>query len=354
MKTGFLVGLFTLIILAGASPGDEEKPAVAGDAELKRAFKAMEAGNRNEGEKAFKDAEEAVKKALSAAAADQDKGPLLMNLGRVCYYTHRDDEAFRHYREAAKLMPKETSPLYSIASLFNETDAPNKALEAWDAILKIDPEDSLARWNHAQTLQTLGESTRAIAAFTEISKLDPGEWKAIAKIIQLSEALGKKQQRDEWVKNLYAIRKKGKLPSLIGQAFYIRDQFTAGDYRVYSLEYFELKGERAVKYSFNLRDQKTGENAYRISLGSYESTNAIARELGDLKKGERRFHLDGYYPDGAHRTFGFFTGNPGYDQIKKLVKKIVTGKTKAISGTFSTEDGGSEIEIEVDPEKSPQ
>ena len=126
-------------------------------------------------------------------------------------------------------------------------------------------------------------------------------------------------------------------------AHFKKDDMEEGQ-KVIALEYFEMKGERKVKFSFNSRDAE-GEDVGRISLGSYDTTNAIARQLGGLPEGVRRFHLDGYPPDGSHVTYGFFNGNPGYDTIKPMVVEILKEEREGISRTVPQKDG---VKIEIE------
>ena len=62
-----------------------------------------------------------------------------------------------------------------------------------------------------------------------------------------------------------------------------------------------------------------------------------------LKEGERRYHLDGYDPDGSHVSFENFTNNPGYAATKKLVCEIVEGRRKPVSGWYPANDGGEDL-----------
>jgi hypothetical protein len=92
-------------------------------------------------------------------------------------------------------------------------------------------------------------------------------------------------------------------------------------------EHFELKGERALRYVFSVLGESGEGEEFRISLGSYDITNAVAVQTGKVKKGERMFHLDGYYKWG-HVTYGFFTPEPGYDEVRKIVIGILEGKAQ--------------------------
>ena len=82
-----------------------------------------------------------------------------------------------------------------------------------------------------------------------------------------------------------------------------------------------------------MQDSTTGNNLFDVSLGSYDSTTNISRELGEIGPDDRVFHLDGYAPDGSHYTYAFYNSEPDYDTVRKLVFKVLAGKHSAISST---------------------
>jgi tetratricopeptide (TPR) repeat protein len=163
-----------------------------------------------------------------------------------------------------------------------------------------------------------------------LTELDPDDWQARAKLVQAYQALGDLKARDEQRRKLLDLRKSGKSEDLNKLDFYCREQFEAAGKMVMVFEHFELKGERALRYVFSVLDESGEGQAFRISLGSYDLTNAVA--AGRLKKGERLFHLDGYYKWG-HATYGFFTPEPSYDEIRKRVIGILEEKTQPQSHT---------------------
>jgi len=57
------------------------------------------------------------------------------------------------------------------------------------------------------------------------------------------------------------------------------------------------------------------------------------RATGEIGKDERAYHLDGYGKDGSHKTYGIFKKNPGYDETKRMVLKILKGEMKEQSST---------------------
>jgi len=160
-----------------------------------------------------------------------------------------------------------------------------------------------------------------------LTELDPDDWHARAKLVQTYQALGDMKARDDQRRKLLDLRKSGKLGDLKKLDFYCREQFEAAGKKLMVFEHFELKGERALRYVFSVLDDSGEGEEFRISLGSYETTNLIAVETGGVKKGDLLFHLDGYYKWG-HATYGFFTPEPSYDEVRKIVIGILEKKTQ--------------------------
>jgi len=158
-----------------------------------------------------------------------------------------------------------------------------------------------------------------------LTELDPDDWQARAKLIQAYQALGDLKARDDQRRKLLDLRKSGRSEDLKKLDFYCREQFEAAGKKLMVFEHFELKGERALRYVFSVLDDSGEGEAFRISLGSYDLTNAVAARTGGLKKGERLFHLDGYYKWG-HATYGFFTPEPSYDEVRKIVIGVLEEK----------------------------
>jgi hypothetical protein len=101
-----------------------------------------------------------------------------------------------------------------------------------------------------------------------------------------------------------------------------------------AFEHFELKGDRALRYVFVILKEADDSEDFRISLGSYDTTNATWRAITKPtpKPSERLFHLDGYF-SGGHATYGMFSPEPSYDDTKLRVLRILEGKDGAISST---------------------
>jgi len=196
----------------------------------------------------------------------------------------------------------------------------------------------LAVYNKAQEAQTAGDHAAALKGFLTVRQNCPTDWRTRTKVIQEYAAAGKTKERDAEIAALYAFRLT--LPPEIqsNKTDFCREQFTANKRKVMVYEYFELQGERALKYAFHVLKRNGMETDFKISLGSYETTTEAARSSGDLGAHERLFHLDGYFAD-EHRTYTFFKGEPDYDLVRQMFIEILEGKRRHISRSYSTTNG---------------
>ena len=202
------------------------------------------------------------------------------------------------------------------------------ALEKYEVALKADPAREAALFNGGLAAYLVGKPKRAAELWERLRKRTPGDLRLLAKVVQAYQASNLPKKRDAARKDL--IERRAKLDEKSRAQFpkYCRDQFNVGGVKVMAFEYFELEGDRALRYRFSI--VKEGREAYYLSLGSYTITTQIARELGQIEKDDRMFHLDGYYEGGqVHKTFGMFTKEPSYTDVRKRVEKILAGKKRS-------------------------
>jgi tetratricopeptide (TPR) repeat protein len=245
---------------------------------------------------------------------------VLYELGDVRYNAKEGAAALRLFERAIRLDPKHARALFKAGVLLARGGKKKTALRYWRRAVAANPRYIAAHYNLGQSFQLAGKHKRALSHFAQVVALAPNDWRARSKLVQLHQALGQRKARDKARATLMAQHKSGKVAKLARAKTYCRDQFVVSGTRVYAYEHFALVGPRAKRYSFFVGK---GSGRYTVSLGSYPATNAMARESGRLRPGQRRFHLDGYYPGGKHRTFGFFNGEPSYEAIKKRVIAIV-------------------------------
>lgn len=212
-----------------------------------------------------------------------------------------------------------------------------QALTAYKRGLATAPNDSSLLWNGGMAGYLSSDYASALALWQRLKKKEPRDGNVRAKLIQTHQAMKKRGERDTERAQLFALRaevkKENPEAEALKQKQYCRDQFTAAGRRVFAYEFFELEGPMARRYKFTILQKGADTEDFNISLGSYETTNAFMRERGDLKPGQRVFHLDGYYPRGIHKTFGFFVTEPSYDQTREMIEKILAGKQQPISSS---------------------
>ncbi|MGE9291068.1 MAG: hypothetical protein ACQKBT_08765, partial [Puniceicoccales bacterium] len=148
--------------------------------------------------------------------------------------------------------------------------------------------------------------------------------------------------RDKRIAQLHELRSSGKYPDLSAAKFFIRDQFQAGGFQVFVFDYYDMDaGWRMGPIALRFYLRKDGEEADRfLSLGSYESTTQIARDLGEIGENDRVFHLDGYWQDGRHATYGMYNNEPNYDLIRAKVVEILEGNAIPQSSSGPTPHSG--------------
>jgi tetratricopeptide (TPR) repeat protein len=210
-----------------------------------------------------------------------------------------------------------------------------EALVRYKEALALAPGEPAILFNGGLAAYQSGDFTTAADLWQRLKKTDPSDWRLRAKLIQAYQALGKLPERDAERAELFKMWKSGAAQELSKQVEYCRDQFEVNKFKVMAFEHFELKGDRALRYVFSILNESGDAEDFRISLGSYEMTNAIWRETTKPapKSGERLFHLDGYFKGGGHATYGMFAPEPSYDQMRTRVIQILEGRSKPVSSS---------------------
>jgi len=198
-----------------------------------------------------------------------------------------------------------------------------EALPILEELGRSNPSPSVF-WNLGLSAAEVGNHAVALQAWRAYRALDASNWQVRAKLIQTHQALGDLQARDQERTDLIALWQAGTDKSLSAQPIFCREQFIHEGRKVMVLEYFRPSGPNAVVYSFMVINE-SGQQDFKISLGSYEQINQIALELGQRPKDQRLYHLDLYRP-AVHETHGMYLGQPGYDVIRPTVLEVLPGK----------------------------
>jgi cytochrome c-type biogenesis protein CcmH/NrfG len=251
-------------------------------------------------------------------------------LGHTLVAMRKDEPGIVALEKALAIDPKDASTLGLLGNVLIESNRGPEGIALMEKALTLRPNDTLFAYNAGQYYQNTGNAKLGVARFELVAKLEPDDWQARAKLVQLNQALGDVAARDRWRTEVIKLYRAKKLDARVTE--FCREQFKAGGKSVLVYESFELTGERAVRYSFRVPAPTKGLERV-ISLGSYEFTTNSMREAGDLKADERAWHLDGYWPDNSHKTYGIFTKEPTYEATRAMVVDVLDGKLKASSGT---------------------
>ncbi len=272
-------------------------------------------------------AEAALTHATRATELDPGQGRYWQLLGTLYLQLDKPVEARGALDKTLALEPRNAQALFVLGLLAMDEGKADEALEAYEKAREYEPGFAMAHYNAGQLLQLKGESAAALERFQKAADLEPDDWRTRAKLVQLHQALGNKEKRDAEREALLLLHQAGK----VDKDYFVREQFQEAGRTIMAVENFELEGDWAKRYEFQVFAPEQERPTVVISLGSYTYTNVYAREKDPT--GPRLFHLDGYHPDGAHDTYGFFNGEPSYDDTRKMVVSIVKGELQPMSST---------------------
>lgn len=272
-----------------------------------------------------------------AIAVNSDDQKYFVELGRTL--ERKDDPAAASiaYRNALALDETNFDANFNLATIYAIEGNTDGAEKLYLAAIEQEPDDLDTHFNLGQLYQNTNQHRLAIERFETVLNLNPNEWRAITKLVQANEALNEYAARDAAIERIYALWRTNASEELAEQGFYIREQRALENGRLFVLEYFELKGERARKFVFKLQDEQTGDIRFDVSLGSYDVTNIDVRATGETGPDERLYHLDGYAPDGSHYTYAFFSAVPAYEEVRDIALKALAGEYEVVSSTVITE-----------------
>jgi tetratricopeptide (TPR) repeat protein len=265
---------------------------------------------------------ESLKEVIAARDLAPGVAKYWFELGKAQAGANQIEEALASFRKTVELDPKHARAVLMIGALLAQSGKEDDAFAHFKKAAEIEPTYALAHYHIGQVHQNRGRHTEALAAFQAADKARPEDTRTLAKIVQCHQALGQAKERDEVRGQVIALLKAGR----IRDPAFCREQFEVGKAKVLAFEHAELKGPRALRYVFVVQE---GQRQYRVSLGSYEMTTQIARETGRIAADQRVFHLDGYYANNEHRTFGLFDQEPTYEETRQMIVEIVGGRREA-------------------------
>ncbi|AXP81590.1 Tetratricopeptide repeat protein [Mariniflexile rhizosphaerae] len=260
--------------------------------------------------------DKAIESFNKAIELDSTNSNYFSGLGDSYFSQEKYDKALSVYRTATEKNEPIDRPFTMIPQIYAELNQPEKALEAF---YKSKATISKESDSYINALYNIGlyeylnkEYNKSEIAFKELIELVPNDYHSHAKLIQVY--YGKKEyEKAKPLKDmLYKAYEQGKLTDNLKSMFCF-DQFEWNGKLIFAYERFAVKeGELYYKHIFYVPNEK-GETEFTIQT----ENSPISVELGGPK------YAVGMDRNGTHSTFVFIDENFKYDDLKKIVIKII-------------------------------
>jgi tetratricopeptide (TPR) repeat protein len=126
-----------------------------------------------------------------AALADGFEHAVLLNMSALRLENEgRLPEALIRLHRARELSPRDVGTLNALGLCLHRLERPVEALEAFDALIAVDPDLAFAHANRGAALQTTGRLDRAEASFREALRLAPGHIVALTGLAAIASRKG--------------------------------------------------------------------------------------------------------------------------------------------------------------------
>lgn len=204
------------------------------------------------------------------------------------------------------------------------------ALLIFRQVITADPTDIVAYNIAGNCSMRLKDYPAAIDSFQHALQLRPDEYHNVSGLIRAFTLAGKTKDRDELRKHISELEQAGKLPDTFN---YVFEKFDVGDKEIEVAEFPKIQGFFGERYRFKVFEA-AGKEVFCVTLESdaLEQPRWEKEHPKEAAAGGRGFSLDGYTHD-SHSTFGFYNGEPPYEQVREEVKRILAGEKQAISKT---------------------
>lgn len=225
----------------------------------------------------------------------------------------------------------EERDIHAANKLFGEGKY-EEALELYQELATANPEHRNSLYNGGMAAFLAGKFEASRDLWLKAEQLDEQDYRAKMKLIQAYRSLGDEKEAvrrvEALIKNRYVVDSGYEEVNA-----FCCDQFKVGDERFMAIQNFDFPEKTAQQYAvYSLGEN--GEKLYSIDLWSNEATNAILREQGELKEGERAYQIERYTANsGKIETFVHLREQPTYAEFKQILLKIVEDNREPVSST---------------------
>jgi tetratricopeptide (TPR) repeat protein len=205
------------------------------------------------------------------------------------------------------------------------------ALRIFRQVIATDPSDIVAYNIAANCSMRLKDYPAAIDSFQHALQLRPEEYHNVSGLMRAFTLAGMTKERDELRRHISGLEQAGKLPDTFN---YVFETFDVGDEEIEVAEFPKIQGFFGERYRFKVFNS-AGKEVFCVVLESdaAEQPAWAVEHPKEAASGGRKFSLDGYASD-SHSTYGFYDGEPPYEQVREEAKQILAGKKQAINKTM--------------------
>ena len=140
--------------------------------------------------------EKALKAYETAVSLDPTRDDMYVKLGNLNFSLGRHNEAEAAYRKAVTLNPDETN-VFSLGQLYLNTDRPLQAVEQFEKVVDLTPENVNGYYGLGQAYGRLGDNAAAVGQFEKAIDLQADFYSSYAELGYLYADMGRMEEAQE-------------------------------------------------------------------------------------------------------------------------------------------------------------
>lgn len=225
------------------------------------------------------------------------------------------------------LDPPDGKDALSAAELF-AAGMYSDALAAYRKRLKQEPANQTLLYNAGQCAYLTDRYDEAAKWWLVLEELTGDKDLGVKeKLIQTHEKLDEPDEVARRIAELAGLRKETDDLKYKQKKSFCRDQFTVGDDRFIIHHHFDFPIDDESQFIAYCAGSD-GKTKYWFRLWSSKTTNAVAREIGALKNGERLFHIDEYDSSGSKINHLHTKQSLPYRDFKEFVTDLLNERRR--------------------------
>jgi tetratricopeptide (TPR) repeat protein len=154
-------------------------------------------------------------------------------------------------------------------------------------------------------------------------------------MVQITQAQGDLERRDEAIKRLKLAISTALDPTIRLKSDFIRDRIPLANGAVQAVDYFARGGSDFTRYQFAYGDPRL-DPEHGLLLRTDQDTTQNWSETALLPQEKQLFHLDMVdpTPSGGQKVaiYAYYVGEPDYDTVRAKVLEILRGTAQPVAG----------------------